>query len=159
MTRLIHSLFDPASLIHSQTFSVCLGLAKIFNLLAILANFCYYLWVPLHFLILFTGPIVLFSLFFNHFTALLTKSFQFQLNKLFPDEPLASFIHFQPLLSLSPPISLPISPLILMSISRLVSPHHMSPISALNIASDLIKKLLPSCQPWPTASHQLSLIA
>ena len=97
MTRLIHSLFDPASLIHSQTFSVCLGLAKIFNLVAILANFCYYLWVPLHFLILFMGPIVLFSLFFNHFTTLSTKSFQFQLNKLFPNETLASFIHFQPL--------------------------------------------------------------
>ena len=97
VTHLIHSLFDPASLIHSQTLSVRLGLAEIFNLLAILANFCYYLWVPLHFLILFTGPIVLFSLFFNHFTALLTKSFQFQLNKLFTDEPLASFIHFQPL--------------------------------------------------------------
>ena len=45
MTHLIHSLFNSSSLIHSQNLSVHLGLAEIFNLLAILANFCYYLLV------------------------------------------------------------------------------------------------------------------
>ena len=97
MTRLIHSLFDSSSLIHSQTLSVRLGLVEIFNLLAILANFYYYLWVPLHFLLLFTDPIVLFSLFFNLFSTLSTKNFPLQLNKLFLDKPLDSLIHFQPL--------------------------------------------------------------
>ena len=57
--------------------------AKIFNLFVILAYFCYYLLISLHFLILFISPIVLFSLFFNFFSTLLTKNFQFQLNKLF----------------------------------------------------------------------------
>ena len=75
MSHLIHSLFDSSSLIHSQTLSVRLGLAEIFDLLAILANFCYYLWVSLHFLILFMGLIVLFSLFFNFFYNTLSKKF------------------------------------------------------------------------------------
>ena len=35
------------------------------------------------FFILFMGPTVLFNLFFNLFSTLLTKKFQFQLNKLF----------------------------------------------------------------------------
>ena len=55
--------------------SVRLGWVEIFSLFAILAYFCYYLWVPLHVLILFMSPIVLFSLFFNLFFYTFSKKF------------------------------------------------------------------------------------
>ena len=42
------------------------------------AYFCYYSWAPLHFLLLFMGPIVLFQLTFTFIYSTSAKSFQFQ---------------------------------------------------------------------------------
>ena len=57
--------------------SVRLGWAEFFSLSPLSTYFCYYLWVSLHFLILFIGPTVLFNLFFNNFFTLSIKSFKF----------------------------------------------------------------------------------
>ena len=62
---------------------LALFLTEKFSLFTLLAYFCYYSWVSLHFLILFINLTVLFSLFFNLFSTFLAKSFHFQLNKLF----------------------------------------------------------------------------
>ena len=51
------------------------------NLFFYSSYFCYYLWILLHFLILFIGLTILFQLTFNLFTVFSTKSFQFQQNK------------------------------------------------------------------------------
>ena len=52
-------------------------LAKIIfaNLFYYSAYFCYYLWVPLHFLILFMGPTVLFQLTFTFIYSTFNKKF------------------------------------------------------------------------------------
>ena len=45
------------------------------NLFYYSAYFCYYLWVPLHFLILFMGPTVLFQLTFTFIYSTFNKKF------------------------------------------------------------------------------------
>ena len=58
------------------------------NLFYYSAYFCYYLWVLLHFLVLFINHTVLFQLTFTFFTVLSAKKFQFQQNKQIPNRPL-----------------------------------------------------------------------
>ena len=48
------------------------------QLILLLAYFCYYSWVSLHFLVLFMGFTVLFQLTFIFITVLSAKSFHFQ---------------------------------------------------------------------------------
>ena len=67
----------------STEISVHLGWAEFFSLSPLSAYFHYYSWVSIHFLMLLMNPTVLFNLFFNFFSTLSTKKFQFQLNKLF----------------------------------------------------------------------------
>ena len=58
------------------------------NLLEFLTYFCYYSLVSLHFLNLFIDLITLFSYLLVFFSIILSvKKFQFQLNKLFSNEP------------------------------------------------------------------------
>ena len=65
-------------------------LAKIIfaNLFYYSAYFCYYSWVPLHFLKLFTSLTILFQLTFTFIYSIFSKSFQFQQNKQIPNGPL-----------------------------------------------------------------------
>ena len=67
----------------STKISVRLEWTEFFGLSSLSAYFRYYSWVSIHFLMLLMNPIVLFNLFFNFFSTLSTKNFQFQLNKLF----------------------------------------------------------------------------
>ena len=55
--------------------SVRLALMKIASLFYYLAYFCYYLWVSLHFLVLFMSPIVLFQLTFTFIYLIFGKKF------------------------------------------------------------------------------------
>ena len=48
-----------------STLSICLVSLFFTNLFYYLSYFCYYLWVPLHFLVLFIGLTVLFQLTFT----------------------------------------------------------------------------------------------
>ena len=52
-----------------------LGMFNFTNLFYYLTYFCYYLWVLLHFLILFIGPIVLFQLTFTFIYDTFSKKF------------------------------------------------------------------------------------
>ena len=56
------------------------------NLFYYLAYFCYYLWVSLHFLVLFIDSIVLFQLTFTFIYSTFSKKFQFQQNMRIPNK-------------------------------------------------------------------------
>ena len=55
-------------------FGICLK-SHFFFFFYYSAYFCYYSWVPLHFLVLFIGPIVLFQLPFNFIYSTFSKKF------------------------------------------------------------------------------------
>ena len=67
---------------------VCLVKIIFANLFYYSSYFCYYSWVPLHFLKLFTSLTILFQLTFTFIYSIFSKSFQFQQNKRIPNGPL-----------------------------------------------------------------------
>ena len=68
---------------HESKCTIIMCLAKIIftNLFYYSVYFYYYLWVSLHFLILFIDPTVLFYLIFTFIYSTFRKKFQFQQNK------------------------------------------------------------------------------
>ena len=61
-------------IIHAKH-ALCLAWIIFVNLFYYFAYFCYYLWAPLHFLVLFMGPTVLFQLIFNFIYNTFSKKF------------------------------------------------------------------------------------
>ena len=70
--------------------SMCLAKIIFVNLFYYSADFYYYSWVPLYFLVLFMSLTVLFQLTFTFIYSTFNKKFQFQQNKQILNKPLSN---------------------------------------------------------------------
>ena len=70
----------------------CVSRKKLFSLFYCSVYFCYYSWAPLHFLVLFMGPTLLFQLTFTFIYSTFSKKCSVMQNKRTQADPKTSYI-------------------------------------------------------------------